>query len=1508
MPAMVLTRLAAAGAAGALLITSIVLHAGAVSADEPGPAPRSHSSIRVASGPFTCDPVFFQSAVRDDSSAYQRLYEYSPTSNNFVGLGSNQPNAGTQVLGYNTADNYVYELVNYQTSGDDTRMDLVRIDGAGNYSRVNAWSVPSQYNVGDFWNASASHHFVVGGDYTNSWRLIDVANDDSATTQSSLDFTITGTGSGAQFKGKDMTILGDTGYGLHDDTLYILNLNTRAVRTKAVTFTGGRGTSEGFGSAYADALGNLYFFENSTSQVWRLMAEDIGQAAPSLSKVGSGPAYVSGTGSVKLKAPNDGASCPDARSPYSATITAETATSVTDDTATLTGTVNPNGISTTARICYATSSQTSGGRLVGCTETAQAANASTGTPMTGSSPVNLSPIALSGLASRTTYHWQVVTTSSWATTYGSVKSFTTTSVPEVTTSAATGVGATTATLNGIINPGGRSASVSFCFGTFSDLTGCTSVGASQSPLPASSDDTSVSATLSGLAPGTTYYARAAATNDDGSASGGTVSFTTSAVPIVSLGAAADVTSTDARLTAQVNPKGLSTGVSFCWGTTPDLSGCTTTTATQSPLIPVDDSVSASADLTGLTPMTTYYMRASATNTNGTTTTAIGSFTTPAAPLTLSTTTGALPPATVGISYSKALTAGGGQAPYSWAIASGTLPVGLTLNSSSGLISGTPVVDGSTSFLVRVTDATSATATRTFSISTGAQPTATTYPATSVSGTTVSLNGRVDPGNLQTAVSFCYGTDPGLAGCTVASATQSPLAASTDDTSVSVGLSGLTMGTTYYARAVATNGAGTTSGAIVTFTTTNVPSVVTGSATFLRTSGTVATLNGTVNPNGLSTNVSFCYGTTPTLAGCTSVAASQSPLSASRSAAAVSRDVTGLTPSTVYYFTTIATNSLGVSAGSPVTFTMPSASASGPALTSVTPATGPVAGGTSVAIAGTNFATASKPTVLFDDSVATVTAWTSTSITVNSPVFAYPGAVDVIVANPDGQAYRAVNAFTYTSPVRYSIDYDGNGSTSGSVPTDDTAYPYDDTVTVAGAGTMARSGYSFAGWSTTPSGEGTDYAAGSTFRITADDTLFARWTPVVIDSLSDDTVTFPAQPVSSGASEPQVVSLVNAGAASMTISSISVAGLDDSDFAVTGGTCASGDVVTGKASCTIDVTFDPTQMGARVASLQVTTSAGAVSSVLTGTGTNAASPGLTPASVNFGAWDITAGASAAQTVTLANSGGSAMTITGISMTGSGAADFTRSGGTCSNGATVSASASCTIGVAFDPTQVGGASALLQVVTSAGTVTSVLTGTGTGASPSPPSPDSRVPGAPQDVAGTPGDSVVIVAWVPPVDSGSFAVTDYQVEAEPGGASCRVGAAARQCVVAGLTNGTPYAFRVRALNGAGWGAYSSWSERVTPEAAPTPSIVIVGGRDPKTPRRVVVTGTAMQLAVESVMPYVRLAGQSSYRPGVRPVAVDETGNFTWSRRATKPLRVYFSGGGVKSRTLVIPVSRQT
>lgn len=99
------------------------------------------------------------------------------------------------------------------------------------------------------------------------------------------------------------------------------------------------------------------------------------------------------------------------------------------------------------------------------------------------------------------------------------------------------------------------------------------------------------------------------------------------------------------------------------------------------------------------------------------------------------------------------------------------------------------------------------------------------------------------------------------------------------------------------------------------------------------------------------------------------------------------------------------------------------------------------------------------------------------------------------------------AFTYTA---YTVTYNGNGNTSGSVPTDATKYLSGATVTVkSNSGSLAKTGYTFGGWNTQADGNGTNYTAGSgTFTITADKTLYAKWessgggsTPEITTSVS-----------------------------------------------------------------------------------------------------------------------------------------------------------------------------------------------------------------------------------------------------------------------------------------------------------------------------------------------------------------------------------------------------------------------
>jgi hypothetical protein len=81
------------------------------------------------------------------------------------------------------------------------------------------------------------------------------------------------------------------------------------------------------------------------------------------------------------------------------------------------------------------------------------------------------------------------------------------------------------------------------------------------------------------------------------------------------------------------------------------------------------------------------------------------------------TTASLPNARRNKNYSRTLTAAGGTTPYAWSIAAGSLPPGLKLTASTGVISGKATTLGTFAFTVRVTDSqsTAATATRALSI-------------------------------------------------------------------------------------------------------------------------------------------------------------------------------------------------------------------------------------------------------------------------------------------------------------------------------------------------------------------------------------------------------------------------------------------------------------------------------------------------------------------------------------------------------------------------------------------------------------------------------------------------------------------------------------------------------------------------------------------------------------------------------------------------------------------------
>ncbi len=77
---------------------------------------------------------------------------------------------------------------------------------------------------------------------------------------------------------------------------------------------------------------------------------------------------------------------------------------------------------------------------------------------------------------------------------------------------------------------------------------------------------------------------------------------------------------------------------------------------------------------------------------------------------------------------------------------------------------------------------------------------------------------------------------------------------------------------------------------------------------------------------------------------------------------------------------------------------------------------------------------------------------------------------------------------------YTVTYDGNGATGGSVPLDNTMYTSGQYVSVSGnSGTLEKTGYIFLGWNTKSDWSGSSYSAGESFMVeTSDITLYAMW--------------------------------------------------------------------------------------------------------------------------------------------------------------------------------------------------------------------------------------------------------------------------------------------------------------------------------------------------------------------------------------------------------------------------------
>ena len=299
--------------------------------------------------------------------------------------------------------------------------------------------------------------------------------------------------------------------------------------------------------------------------------------------------------------------------------------SISQNSATLAGSVNPNGLSTDIYFEYGTSyslGNTTNNQQIG----------------SGTNSVSVNEQVF-GLSSYTTYYYRVVARNSAGTTYGAIYSFSTLQnqypgggqngyAPSVTTQSASGISTMNATLHGNANPNNSYTTVWFEYGTSYSL----GLSSGSQGLGSGTNSNNFSSSIYGLSPYTTYYYRAVAQNTYGTRYGDIYSFTTSqggyggggyGYGSVYTYQATSISQNSATLQGAVSGNGYSTSAYFEWGTTQYFGN-----TTGSQLVGTNyGNSNFSSTIYGLSPNTTYYFRAVAQFGGGTQYGSVLSFTT-----------------------------------------------------------------------------------------------------------------------------------------------------------------------------------------------------------------------------------------------------------------------------------------------------------------------------------------------------------------------------------------------------------------------------------------------------------------------------------------------------------------------------------------------------------------------------------------------------------------------------------------------------------------------------------------------------------------------------------------------------------------------------------------------------------------------------------------------------------------------------------------------------------------
>jgi hypothetical protein len=526
---------------------------------------------------------------------------------------------------------------------------------------------------------------------------------------------------------------------------------------------------------------------------------------------------------------------------------------------------------------------------------------------------------ITDLSANTTYYIRAYAINDKGTAYGEEKKFTTQDygLPKLITNNVTNITQTTAIGGGEVTDDGGL--------TVTDRGICWSSNHNPSInnhiVPAGEGLGSYTCNITGLNVHTTYYVRAYATNSKGTSYGDEVSFNTSAsLPTISTGTISNITQTTAISGGNVTSDGGATVTAkgICWSSNqnPTIGNHHTSDGT--------GTGSFTSNLTDLTPGKTYYVRAYATNSVGTSYGEQKTFTTNPVNKPTVTTNNVTNITQTSATCGGNVTSDGGATVTARGICWSSTNQNPTISNhiiSNGTGTGnfTSSITGLTAgktYYVRAYATNSAGTSygeqKTFTTNSVNKPTVTTNTVTNINQNSATCGGNVtaDGGATVTARGVCWNTS------------QNPTISNSHTSNGSgtgnftCNITGLTAGKTYYVRAYATNSVGTSYGEQKTFTTTSVnkPTVTTNDVLNVNQTSAFCGGNVTNAGGGTVTARGVCWNTSP------NPTINNSHTNNGSGTGSFSSYITGLTPGKTYYVRAYATNSAGTGYGIQKTFT------------------------------------------------------------------------------------------------------------------------------------------------------------------------------------------------------------------------------------------------------------------------------------------------------------------------------------------------------------------------------------------------------------------------------------------------------------------------------------------------------------------------------------------------------------------------------------------------------------